>query len=238
VPFDLGLLAFAFSLGVATFFSPCSVALVPAYVAYYTGSGADRPPEGERSGLAAAIDGVRFGAAAAVGVLGLFAVGSLAIYLLRSRLGVVDSADLLATFEGAGVVVGLGLVALGGLVLASRAPRLTLPVRAPEGRSPASMAAFGVVFALASMGCTLPLFFGLIGTAIGQPPLAAVAMVAAFGAAIAGLLLAVSVGLSVAEDAVRDRLRSATRYAKPVSGLLLVAAGLYTVNFYLGIVPV
>jgi len=30
-------LTFAFGLGVGSFFSPCSVALVPAYVAYFVG---------------------------------------------------------------------------------------------------------------------------------------------------------------------------------------------------------
>jgi cytochrome c-type biogenesis protein len=237
VPLDLGLLAFAFSLGVATFFSPCAIALVPAYVAYYTGSADDERP-GSDAWQAAALRGARFGGAAAVGVLGLFAVGSLAIYLLRSRLGLVDSASLLATFETAGILVGLLLVVLGGLVLASRAPTITLPVKAPDKRTLPSMAAFGVLFALASMGCTLPLFFGLIGTAVGQPALDALGMVAAFGTAIAGLLGAVSIGLSISEETMARRVRRITRYVKPASGVLLIAAGLYTINFYLELVPI
>jgi cytochrome c-type biogenesis protein len=237
VPVDLAMLAFAFSLGVGTFFSPCAVALVPAYVAYFTATG---DPEAEqRSDRAAAslLDGLRFGSAAAAGVLGIFALGSLLIYLLRRRLGAVDSAQLLSTFTAAGVAVGIGLVVLGLLMLTSRAPKLALPVQAPKQRTLAGMAAFGVVFAVASMGCTLPLFFGLIGAALAQPVLTSVGMLLAFGGAIAGLLLAVSVGLALAEDKVKPLLGQAARHVGTVGGLLLVAAGLYTINFYLDIVP-
>lgn len=234
---DWALLAFAFSLGVGTFFSPCAIALVPAYVGYYTGS-TPEPEQASSAGRASALEGARFGGAAAAGVLGIFALGSAAIYLLRSRLGVVDSGELLSTFTGAGVVVGVLLVVLGVLVLASRAPTVSVPLRAPERRTLASMAVFGVLFAVASMGCTLPLFFGLIGAAVGQPVPTAVAMVLAFGAAIAGLLLVVSVGLALAEDRIKPRLRAGARYVKPASGAILVLAGLYTVNFYLEIVPV
>jgi len=234
VALDLSVIAFAVSLGVGTFFSPCAVALVPAYVGYYTGTGSE---EAERTRLQAAISGARFGSAAALGVLGIFAIGSIAIHLLRTRLGVVDSAQLLDTFSGAGIAVGALLVLLGGLLIASRAPTLDLPLSAPKQRTLPAMAGFGIVFAVASMGCTLPLFFGLIGAALAQPAPVALAMMLAFGAAIAGLLLAVSVGVSVAEDAVKSRIRAATRYAKPASGVLLVLAGLYTINFYLKLVP-
>jgi cytochrome c-type biogenesis protein len=237
VPVDLALVAFAISVGVATFFSPCAVALVPAYVAYFTATDPEADDRQRGAGLSF-VAGLRFGSAAAGGVLLLFAIGSVAIYVLRRRLGAVDSSQLLSTFTWAGTLVGVGLVVLGVLVLASRAPQLTLPVSAPERRTVPGMAAFGVVFALASMGCTLPLFFGLIGAALAQPVLTATAMVAAFGLAIAGLLLAVSVALAVAEDRVKPLLGQASRYVKPAGGVLLILAGLYTVNYYLEVVPV
>lgn len=228
---DLGLLGFALSLGAFTFFSPCAVALLPSYLAFYAGTGPGaREASGPRQGLV-------FGSAAAAGILVLFALGGVLIYALRTRWPVLSSADLLAGFTWIGTAVGAGLVVLGVLMLLDRAPSVTVPVRAPQQRTMLGMAGFGAAYALASMGCTLPLFFGLLGALAASSPLESLAAVLAFGAGIAGLMLAVGFAGGLAEGTLRGRLRRWTHRVRLASGVLLVLAGLYVLEFYLDLTP-
>lgn len=223
-------LSFAFTTGVLTFFSPCAVGLIPAYVGYFTGLADEHGTE--RSTREAALAGARFGGAAALGILVLFSLGGALIYVLRSRFSLA-STTLLTTVEALGLAVGVGLVVLGVLMLAARAPSITLPVRAPRERTPLSMMAFGVVFAVASMGCTLPLFFAAVLQPALQDALSGLTAFVAFGAGIASLMFGVAVAMSVAEETARARLVQVMPYVRPVSGVVIVLAGLYVVYYYL-----
>lgn len=226
---DVGLVVFALGVGAATFFSPCAVALLPAYAAFFAGTGGDDPAPSLR---ASAWGGLRFGTAAAVGAALVFAVGAALVYLLRTRLGLLGSRDLLAAGTGVGIVVGLALVALGLLMLADRGPSLSLPVQAPRSRTVPAMVAFGGLFALGSIGCTLPVFLGVVGAALSQDSLGGTATLAAYGLGLSGLLLVGSLGLAVAEERVSRLLREARRHTRVVSGVLLVAAGVYIIVYY------
>lgn len=226
---DPVVLGFAFSMGVATFFSPCSVALIPAYVGYFVGL--EGPGAKERPTRASLAAGARFGGAAAAGILALLAAAGGLIWLARTRFS-LSSERLLETVTGAGYAVGVLLVVLGLLMLAGRGPTVTLPIRAPRERTLLNMAGFGVVFAVASMGCTLPLVFSVIAQAATQGALGGFLTVLAFGAGTAVLMFVVSLALSLGQETARARLRVAMRYAKPASALLLVAAGVYVVYYY------
>jgi cytochrome c biogenesis protein CcdA len=162
----LGDLAFAFLLGLGTFFSPCAVALVPSYLAYYAGR-----PAGSVGPGRAAWDGLRVGAAASGGVLATFAVLALALYVVRSRLD-VPSASLLGGFAVLGLLIGLVFVVLGVLMASGRSPGITVRLRAPRARTPAAMAGWGALFAAGSMGCSLPLALALLARLLSEPAMA------------------------------------------------------------------
>lgn len=230
---DLALVSFALTAGALAFFSPCAVALLPAYAAFFAGT-----DDGARSTARSTLAGLRFGSAAAAGAAGLFVLGAGGVYVLRTQLGLVGGAQLQGAFSGVGAAVGVGLIALGALMLADRGPRVSLPLRAPERRTVSAMAVFGAAFALASMGCTLPLFLGVLGAALQQPALGSALVLGGYGVGLAGLLLVASVALAVAEAWARERVRAVQRYVRPVSGAVLVLAGLYVVNYYLEVVPV
>lgn len=227
---DLVLLSFAFTAGVFTFFSPCSWALIPAYVGYYTSTQAEAEGEGEP--VRALLSGVRFGAAAAAGVFGLFLLGGGLIWIARTRWG-LSSAALSGTATGLGLGVAALLIALGALMLWPSSPSLTLPLKAPERRTIPGMVGFGVVFAAGSMGCTFPLFLAVIARALTEGALGGSLALLAFGAGISVLMFTVAVLLSVVKDAVQATVRRIVPYIKPAGGVLLVAAGLYTAWYYL-----
>lgn len=227
---DPVLIGLAFSAGVATFFSPCSVGLVPAYLAYYVGL--DEPADDPRQAVVA---GARFGGAAAAGILAVAAGAGLVLYVLRSLLA-VPSSLLGDGVWGLGVLVGVVLVGLGALMVAGRGS-VSLPLRAPESKTVAGMAGFGVVFALASIGCTLPVFFFIVAQALFAGPIGGLVAFLVYGAGLAGLTLAIGIALSVAREQARDAIRRVLPHVKTAAGVLVAAAGVYTLYVYLWLVP-
>lgn len=228
---DPVLLGLAFSAGVATFFSPCSVGLVPAYLAYYVGldEGVDDDP------VCALRAGGRFGGAAAAGILAVAAGAGLAVHLLTGTVG-VSTARLGDGIWALGVVVGVLLVGLGALMVAGRGG-WTLPVRPPKAKTVAGMAGFGAVFALASIGCTLPVFVAILTQALVAGPVGGLVTFVVYGMGLASLMLAISIALSLARDRVQALLDRVLPHVKTVAGLALAVAGLYTLYVYLWLVP-
>lgn len=229
---DLALVSAALAAGAATFFSPCSVALIPAYAGFFLGLDEDRP----RPPAKAARLGVRFGAAAAAGILALFALGGALLYVVRSLVGLATP-RLGSAISILGLLAGVAVLGLGVAYLLDRGPRATSPVRAPRQRTLTAMAAFGVVFALASVGCSLPVLFGVLVQALAQGPLGTLVTVLAYGVGLAGLMAVAGLLLSLAHDETRRRFEAIRGYARPVSGLVLVAAGAYMIWYYVTRVP-
>lgn len=221
----IGDLAFAFLLGVGTFFSPCAVALVPSYLAYYAGHSGE-----PRSAWQAARDGLRVGAAAAAGVTLTFAVLAALLYAIRAQIDVA-SETLLGASAGLGLVVGVLFLGMGILMALGRAPGLTLRTQAPRARTLLAMAAWGILFAAGSMGCSLPLTLALLARVLAEPALAPL-LVAAYALGLAGLLLVLSPLLGVLEHRAAGRLARSARVVQVVMGLALVAAGAYVIVYY------
>jgi len=144
-PLSLG--AFGFLAGLGAFFAPCAFGLFPGYISYYLA--ASPYPERERLGRS-----LRLGLACAGGSIVFFALVGVAITLI----GGAVAPYLIATKP----FIALAVVALGVILLADlRLPALALSVRTnPERkRSPATAIFFyGFGYALASTGCTLPIY--------------------------------------------------------------------------------
>lgn len=232
MPVDLALLSAAFAAGAATFFSPCSVALVPAYAGFFLGLDQNQP----RPTRKAAVEGSRFGGAAAVGILALFALGGLALYLVRAVLAIAVP-QLGTVVAGLGLTAGVIVLALGVVSLLDRGPRVQPKLPAPRRRTLSGMAGFGVVFALGSLGCSLPVLFAILVQAFTQSAVGLVATVLAYGAGLAVLMAAAGVLLSIARDEATRRIEAARRYARPASGWILVGAGVYMIGYYVTSVP-
>lgn len=230
---DLALVSAALAAGAATFFSPCSVALIPAYAGFFLGLDQDRPrPTGE-----AARVGLRFGLAAAGGILALFAAGGIVLYVLRSLLGFATT-GLGEAISLLGLLAGVAVFVLGVVYLLDRGPRATSPVRAPRKRTLPAMAGFGVVFALGSVGCSLPVLFGVLVQGLAQGAAGTLATVLAYGLGLASLMAVTGLLLSMAHDETRRRLKAIRRFARPASGLILIAAGIYMFVYYVTQGPV
>ena len=220
---------YAFALGAVAAFNPCGFALVPAYLGLYLRDDVGRTRFGSRLARSIAV-AVVVGASftALFGVVGaVFSLGS--TYIIRS-------------LPWIGLGVGIALVIIGGLVLSGRPVRSSLPdrlaTRVGKGASTSSLrgyAAFGLAYGAASLGCTLPLFLAVTGTAAATSRLygAAVLAFVLYGAGMAAALGVLTVVAGVASFGIFRRVRGFVHIVTTLSAGLLLLSGAYVVYYWL-----
>ena len=204
--------------------NPCGFPLLPAFLSFYVGADERRLPRAADRVL----QGIVVGLSVTVGYLGVFALVSLPI-----TYGAKVVADALPWL---GAAIGVGLAAIGLLVLTGRAVSLPSRLRVPVARERGlgTMVAFGAAYGTASLGCALPLFLTLVGTSLsteGRGGAAAVFL--AFAAGIALMLTAVSLAAALARQGLAARLRRLLPYVTRATGVLLVLAGAYLTYYWL-----
>ncbi len=223
VEFDspLTLAAFGFVAGIGAFFAPCAFALFPAYISYYlTTAGNSRETPGRALAL---------GLTCAAGSAVFFALAGLAIALM----GGVISRYLIAMKP----VIAIGVALLGlGLVADIRLPSIALPLGRVGGRLPpaAGLFLYGFGYALASTGCTLPIYVSIIVLPLTSGFAgAALVTFTSFASAMALMMLLTSLLVGLAKASVLRRLQASTVWIKRVSGAVLIVAGLYLGYYYI-----
>jgi len=216
----LALSLFGFLVGTAALFSPCAFPLFPAYISWYLaldeGAGATSRiwrslGYGAMCGLGAVVFFLLIG-------IGLSALGgALSRYLITAK-----------------PLVALILVAVGGVILANRS--LPVPTWASRGKlfaAPArgplsSLFLYGFGYGLASTGCTLPIYVGLVVF-----PLSSGAFTRAFTAfisfalAMGGLMTLLTVLVASSKQTLLQHLVASTVRIRRGSGVILILIGLY-----------
>ncbi len=209
-----------FLAGVGAFFAPCAFTLFPAYISYY---------------LTLSGEGHTVGRSLGLGLV--CAAGSALFFALVGSVIALAGGAISAYLIGAKPFVALAVVALGAVQLANvRMPSLALPVRLDAQDARSSVIAvflYGFGYALASTGCTLPIY-----VAITVFPLttgfsgAALLTFAAFAVAMASLMLITTVCVGLAKRRLLSALRGSTVWIKRASGVVLIGAGLYLGYYY------
>lgn len=222
VTFDapLSLAALGFLAGIGAFLAPCAFALFPAYVSYYLAA------SGEGAGLGRALG---LGLACAAGGVAFFALVGGVITLAGGAI----SGYLIATKP----VIALAVAGLGVIQVANvRLPSLALPlgVGAARGGPAAAVFLYGFGYALASTGCTLPLYVSItvLPLTSGYSG-AALLTFLAFAAAMALLMLVTTLLVALAKQNLVRALQSSTLWVKRASGVVLILAGLYLGYYYM-----
>lgn len=256
-PFSLAL---AFSAGALTTLNPCGFALLPAYIAYVLRGEGEQPSTGPANRTWT----YAWSQAARGGLLGVpLTAGFLLIFAVAGGTLALGGHALIHLFPWLALLVGFGLVALGGWMLVTKrsleAPSLgNLPIflrslrrrfgtRQPHwtGESAADLAqktrgqlaaawTFGFGYGLSSLGCALPIFLLVVGSAITANDMSATLLtLAAYAAGMALTLLAAALAASALHDLIRHSVLPLLRWAQPLAALMLLAAGLYIVQFQL-----
>ena len=238
-------LSLAFGAGVLSTFNPCGFALLPAYVSYTVEQQVQAAPDHKVGGWSHLLRG---------GLLGLpLAAGFLLVFLLAGSALALGGRLLVQLFPWLAILVGVGLVLLGGWSLLTRRaldlPRLGavatrggVPRVARQGAGAQSETppprvwraawVFGLGYGLSSLGCTLPVFLLVIGTASTASGVGGAALVlASYAAGMVLVLLAVALAATQVGDLLRATIVPLLRWVQPLAALLLIAAGGYIV-FY------
>lgn len=217
------ILVLAVLAGAASFFSPCSLAITPAFLAYFVEHEAEHVEARDgRHPLRAAL-------LVAIGIVGVSAIAG----VLVATIGAIVYNVLIYLIP----LVGAAFVVLGAMLLLARGSALGgasryLPgrryyERALKGMGPTTggqWLAFGAAYGAASHSCTLPVLVGvlMLPVAAGSYWLAAVAVLV-YGISLAGLMLLMLKLGQTTLIAVRRRLGRSLEYV--VGGLFVVTGG-------------
>jgi cytochrome c biogenesis protein CcdA len=163
------------------------------------------------------------------------ALGFLAVFGLFGLLTVPVATAVQRYLPYATIIIGISLVALGIWLLAGR--ELTWnPVGsnwrwAPTARL-GSMFGYGVGYAIASLSCTIGPFLAVTGSTVRSGSVAGGVLVyAAYAAGLALVVGVLAVGIALTSTALIDRIRQLLPYVSRISGVVLIAVGLY-VGYY------
>jgi cytochrome c-type biogenesis protein len=238
-------LTLAFGAGVLSTLNPCGFALLPAYVSYTIEQQVVASSDQEPSGWHHLLRG---------GLLGLpLTAGFLLVFLVAGFVLALGGRLLVHWFPWLAILVGMGLVLLGGWMLVTgRVPEVSglgamagKMSQTPPGEertaatlgqtAPHALRAswvFGVGYGLSSLGCTLPVFLLVVGTAITTGGVGGAGLVlASYAGGMALVLLAVAMAATTLGDLLRTTVFPLLRWVQPVAALFLIAAGGYIV-FY------
>src|SRR5262249_26113119 len=135
----------------------------------------------------------------------------------------------------AGLAAGCLAILAGALALAGRRPpALPLPGGLPAGGSRwVRPLVFGIAYGVASLGCSLPVFLALLASPLSvRGGGHALAVLAAYLAGIAIIVVALLVVAGVVREGLGRRLAPLAGRLHRVSGLLLLLAGGYLAYFW------
>ncbi len=220
-------IGFAFAAGMVATVNPCGFMLLPAYLSYQLGLKED--DDHARSPTARLTDGLAMGGVATLGFMLLFGVvgGLLA----------VAGQWVLRVFPHAAVLVGVTLAGLGFWLLVGERD-LAFLVRDRFTLQPEpgmrNVFLFGIVYAIGSLSCTLPIFLAVVGSSLaGGGLLGAFAPFLSYGLGMGLVLMAVTIASAFLRRALIQRLKSVMPWVHSASAMFLVGAGIYLVYYWL-----
>lgn len=224
----LALTLFGLLAGTAALFSPCAFPLFPAYITLYL-SFDDQAPESGRLWRS-----LWYGSVCGLGAIIFF----LLIGVGLAALGGALSGYLIAVKPViALILVGAGIVILMDLSLPiPKWPIMgkRLSAQVARQRPLRSLFLYGFGYGLASTGCTLPIYVGLVvfplsSGAFDRALIAFVSFAVAMGVLM--MLLTVCIGLS--KRTLIQQLIASTALIRRVSGVVLILIGLYVGYYFL-----
>ncbi|HKE73587.1 MAG TPA: cytochrome c biogenesis CcdA family protein [Acidimicrobiales bacterium] len=214
--------AYYLTIGMVATVNPCGFAMLPAYLSYFLGL------EGSEAAVPRASVGqaIRVSLAVAAGFMAVFAIAGVAVDL--TSLPVYRGVPWISLVIGLALVV-LGVAMLAGFELSVALPRLD---RGGRERTVRSMFVFGVSYAIASIGCTLPLFLGVVaGTMRRESLVDGLVAFLIYGLGMTLILTALTVTIALARTSIVRFLRRSLPYITRISGALVAVAGAYVAYY-------
>lgn len=213
---NLIFISFAFSAGLAAFFSPCSVSLLPGFIAYYLSK-----KGAAESTFAGIKQGLIFGLLAILGFFTVFGIaGGGVIYLGQ---------QIKAYIPMLGSITGGLLIVLGISILVGKDLFLEIPDYF-HSKKDSSAYLFGIAYAVGALGCTFPLFATVLVQGINDSSIInGFTSLLAYIAGISVLMLGTTITTVLARDMLQKRIIQVMPYIKKISAAIIIFAGIYMV---------
>jgi cytochrome c-type biogenesis protein len=221
-------LGYAVVAGMVASVNPCGFVLLPAYLGLYLGD--DQGTSGGHRPIGRAI-------VVSVTVTASFVL----LFGIAGIIASLAASAITSALPWIGAAVGAGLILLGGVLASGRELYAPLGSRAAHHLKAAAQirgiggyAAYGVAYGLASLGCTLPVFLGVVGTSLQLDRVAdAVAQFALFGIGMGVVLASLTILTAWFGEGIIARMRSLAPHIGWASAVLLWLAGAYVVYYWL-----
>lgn len=219
--------------GMVAAFNPCGIAVLPAYVAHLLGVGTEESASWSMSRVwMATRRGLAIGLMMTAGFLTVFLLAG--IILSTAGRWLVQISPWLAVAVGVMLVI-YGVVLLFGKNVSipevgwlSRKSRL----QTRQGRS--RFYVYGIGYALASLGCTLPVFLAVVFQSFVSGDMALGVLAFVFYSLGMGLvIILISILTLWTREAAQRVIRNVLPYMKQLSAVVMVVAGAYLIYYWL-----
>lgn len=217
----------SFFTGMLASVNPCGFVLLPTYLLYFLGINSNALGS-QRATVHRAL---LVGSAVSLGFITVFTIIGIISRALTTWLS--DHA------EYAGLVIGLLMVALGVAMLAGYRLPIGIPRLQAGGtdRTVGSMYLYGIGYAVASIGCSFPLFSSVVLGTVNTDGLPnGIAAVGLYGAGMGLVVIALTVTLAIAETGLLRVLRASTRYLETASAVVVLFSGLYLSWYWFSVI--
>lgn len=220
-----GNFAYSFILGVMAAVNPCGFVLLPTYLVYYLGTELNREGENKTTTLRR---GLSVGTAVSSGFIGLFLVVGI---ISRAFTTVIrDNAKYAA------LIIGIGLVIMGiAMLFGWKLPIAQPDVSVQRKRTTWNMFLFGIVYAIASIGCTIGLLISVIlGSVNRHGFVSGVISIVLYGLGMGLLVTSLTVALAFARVGLVSTIKKSFKWFDTISAAFVVLTGLYLTWYWLG----
>jgi cytochrome c-type biogenesis protein len=216
---------FSFAAGMVASVNPCGVLMLSSYAFYQLRA------EGEDASLASRT-------ARAVLVAAVITAGFVLVFAAAGSIIAAGGRWLVTALPLAGLLIGVGMILLGLWLLYTR-QTLGLfggrPLAIDPQRSLSHAFVFGVVYAIGSLSCTLPIFLGVIGTSLVGDLGGMYAFYPFLGYALGmgSVIFVVTVGATLFRRAMARWLRNLMPSIHRLSTFFMIGAGAYLLYYWL-----
>jgi cytochrome c biogenesis protein CcdA len=216
-------MSLSFIRGLVAAVNPCGFILLPTYLMYFLGVSGGAPGT-QKASITRAL---KVSAAVSSGFLAVFlAIGFLSVPL---RSTISANSKYVTGFIAIGLIV-LGTAMLFGYKLPFMTPQIE---SGKKDQTVKSMFVYGVAYAVASIGCTIGLFLATVfSTRPDETFIDSVSNMIAYGAGMALLVSALTVGFAFANTTLLKFLRSAMQYVDKIAAAFVVLSGLYLAWYF------
>lgn len=216
-------MSLSFIRGLVAAVNPCGFILLPTYLMYFLGVSGNAPAT-QKASITRALK-----------VSVAVSTGFLAVFLVIGFLSVPLRSTISANSKYVTGFIAVGLISLGIAMLFGYKPPFMTPQidSGKQDQTVKSMFVYGVAYAVASIGCTIGLFLATVFSARPDETFFdSVANMVAYGAGMALLVSALTVGFAFANTSLLKFLRNAMQYVDKIAAAFVVLSGLYLAWYF------